>query len=83
MWTELNWCAGDSAARAGLKRLSKWHAIEDVVPDKELSADDAPIYASVNCVVTQIPEEQTLYYLANPANNKKVCFYFACRRCVR
>jgi hypothetical protein len=42
------------------------------VPDKELSVDDAPIYASVNCVITQIPEDQNLYYQANPANNKKV-----------
>ena len=65
--------AGDSAARAGMKRLSKWQPIESVVPDRELSADDAPIYASLNCIVTQIPEEQTLYYQANPANNKKVC----------
>lgn len=65
-----------------MKRLSKWQPIESVVPDKELSADDAPIFASMNCMITQIPEEQTLYYQANPANNKKVCCVGLIRTCM-
>jgi hypothetical protein len=65
--------AGDSGGRASLTRLSKWHALDELVSDKELSAADPPIYASLHVVVTQIPEDQTLYYMANPATNKKVC----------
>jgi replication factor A1 len=65
--------AGDAPVRVGSLR-SKWQPLESLVLEREgVSADDKPEYASLNCVLALVPDEQTLYYEANTANNKKVC----------
>jgi hypothetical protein len=47
--------------------------LEDVGQDHmDLSESDSPIYATLHCLLSRIPQEQTLYYEANPATNKKV-----------
>lgn len=67
------WFVGDSVSRGGVTKLSKYMPLEAVVPEHELSASDPPIFATAHCLVARIPETQSLYYEANPANNKKVC----------
>jgi hypothetical protein len=64
--------AGDAPARVGGSR-SKWCPLESLAVEREgASEDDKPEYASLQCVLALVPEEQTLYYEANTANNKKV-----------
>eukprot|EP00892_Ulva_mutabilis_P006812 jgi/Ulvmu1/4502/UM002_0228.1 len=64
--------AGDSVTRGGVSKMSKYMPLEAVVPEHELSANDPPIFSTAHCLVARIPEAQSLYYEANPANNKKV-----------
>lgn len=59
--------------RTGVTKLSKYMPLEAIVPAHTLSADDPPIFATANCLIARIPDNQNLYYEANPANNKKVC----------
>lgn len=64
--------AGDSVSRGGVTKLSKYMPLEAVVPEQGLSANDPPVFATAHCLIARIPDNQTLYYEANPANNKKV-----------
>jgi hypothetical protein len=51
----------------------RWQPLEAVVPaGTVLSESDAPTFAAVHAVLALVPEEQTMYYEANPATNKKV-----------
>ena len=66
--------AGDGAARAGAAGAprSEWAPLEDVGAERAGASEaDKPAYACVRAVVTRVPEEQQLYYEANPATNKK------------
>eukprot|EP00775_Hariotina_reticulata_P004646 gene4646-4898_t len=65
--------AGGAAGGAAAGRSNKLQFLSDVVGDADLSSTDSkPTYHDALVYVTQVKEDQTMYYLANPDGGKKV-----------
>ena len=64
---------GAAAGGSGSSRQDKLKFLSEVVIKENLPApEDKPIYSNCLLSIARIDPEQTMYYLANPENGKKV-----------